>query len=172
MSSSGVCAPTMERVRKAAGFDVPSLDSKRKRHTFRLIGPVETMFRAGRIRQEQFHGFKHFETDLYLTNPTASMARHGSGGGGDVEDLLCRRSDAFASLARLARYLEPRVYRSLELTALNETPLVEIGRQVLMLKNAPQARIAAEWTIQQGTWTLGVFYGCITGSDYPHLRPG
>jgi hypothetical protein len=128
------------------------------------------------ISREQADGFKHFERDILLTNPSVSMLARfngSSGHAGNVEDAVIARADAYKRLADLAcRHIEPSTYRALEAMAMNETPLAAIGRDVLGIRNAPQARAAAERTIIQGTWTLGVYYGCITAREPRPQEPG
>lgn len=127
------------------------------------------------ISREQADGFRRFERDILLTNPSVSMlARfNGSSGHSNVEDAVAARADACKRLADLAcRHLKPSTYRALEAIVMNETPLAAIGREVLGIRNAPQARAAALQLIDHGTWTLGVYYGCITAREPRPQEPG
>lgn len=170
-------APTAERVKKSADIDLPIVDTKRRRNAFRLIGPVEKMWRDGRIRDEQLAGFRKFERDIAITSPSKTLlARIGGLPGGCIEngteDALDVRSEAFRSLAEIERWMEPQTLEAMKSMVLNDTSLESIGREVLMITNRPQAKAAAERTLQQGTWTLAVFYGCIAQSDAASTRPG
>lgn len=176
---ANVCiAPTAERVAKSAGLDIPIVDTKRRREAFRLVGPVEKMWRDGRIRDGQLAGFRKFERDLMLTSDSKTMLAQygGSSGGGlsamESEDFAVERSTAFRRLAEIKKWVEPRTYESLETMVTNDVTLEDIGREVLMIANRPQAKAAAERTLQQGTWTLAVFYGCLTPSEIASIHPG
>jgi hypothetical protein len=163
-------------VKKAAGIDLPVVDRRRKRIAFRLVGPVEQMWRDGRITDGQLAGFRKFERDMALTNPLKVLvSRVGStpgDGDNEVEDVLSARAGAFKRLDDVKLWLLPHTRKALEAMVLNDVTLEKIGREVLMVRNKPQAITAAQSNIQQGTWILGVFYGCITVSDAASIRPG
>lgn len=175
--SSMCMAPTAERVRKSTEIDLPVVDTKRSRRAFRLIGPVEKMWRDGRIRDEQLAAFRKFERDIAITSPSRTLlARVGSLPGGNAEnsaeEVLDVRAVAHKRMDELKYYLEPRALEALRVMVTNDIKLEGIGRSVLMFGNKAQAITAAETVIQQGTWTLAVFYGCITASEHASTHPG
>lgn len=177
MSNMVCVAPTLERVKKSADIDMPIVDTKRRRNAFRLVGPVEKMWRDGRIRDEHLAGFRKFERDVAITSPSKTLlARVGNLPGGSVEngteDILDNRADAFRRIDKLEKILEPRALETLKVSVLNDVSLEDIGRNVLMYGNRSQAKAAAERTLVQSTWTLAVFYGCITPSEAASTRPG
>jgi hypothetical protein len=148
---TGMVAPTLERVRKSGDFDLP-----KKRKTFRLISPVETLWRSQRLEDGQLAAFKQFERDVFLTSQSIIARYSGAvgGGAGNSEEAQIARLDAQRNIAQLRCMIEPRCYRALVAAAENETPLQDIGRDILNIRNAPQARAAAEQAINQGTWVL------------------
>lgn len=171
MAQQGYQLATRERVKKAADFELPT--GRRGKRAFRIIGPVEKMVQDAKIDVAQHEGFKQFERDLALTNRSGFSRFNGSTGHGNVEDAAIAREDAYRRLADIAaRHLDPKAYRALEAMAMNESSAVEIGRNILGIRNAPQARAAAEQLIDHGTWALGVYYGCITVRKPRPKEPG
>lgn len=156
------------------------VDDKRRRQTFRIVDVVETMFRDGKIRQEQINSFRQFERD-YTTAVKSSvlLARYGeraSGGGTPLSqlasDLLCpeeRRADAYRKASDAAKAVcEPSSVEILIKLVTEQPTLEQLGRNVLMVPNKSQAIAAAARTIQTATWHLAQHYGYLDS----HPRPG
>ncbi len=172
--------PTVERLRRAPDFDVPVVDEKRRRPAFRIVDVVETMFRDGKIREEQVNAFRQFERDYNeASKSSVLLCRYGeraSGGGTPLSqlasDLLCpeeRRADAFRRASDAAKAVcEPRSVEVLVKLVTEQPTLEQLGRSVLMILNKPQATAAAMRTVQTATWHLAQHYGYITD----RLRPG
>lgn len=171
--------PTPERLRRAQSFDLPGVDQKRRVHSFRLVDPIETMTRDGRLNDEQAHAFRRFEKDYTdAQKSSALLSRYGeraSGGGTPLSqlanDLLCpeeRRADAFRKAHEAAIAVgEPRSVEALIMIVTSASTLADVGRQVLRVKNRGQAVAAAAVTLQIATYKLAEHYGLIIA---PHAR--
>lgn len=172
--------PTAERLRHASGCDVPLIDSKSRRHAFRVVDVIETMFRVGKIRTEQYNAFRQFEKDYAKAQKgVMRLSRFGdraSGGGTPISqlaiDLLCPeecRMDAYAKISAAANAVgEPRCVEMLIAASTERTTLEELGRQVLLIGNKAQAAAVASRTLQMATWHLAQHYGYLDS----HPRPG
>lgn len=172
--------PTAERLRRAPDFDVPVVDEKRRRAAFRIVDVIETMFRVGKIREEQKNAFRQFEKDYTEANRgSALLSRYGeraSGGGTPISqlasDLLCpeeRRAEAFRKVSEAAQAVcEPRCVEMLIAVVTEQASLEDLGRRVLMVQNSAQAKAVASRTLQMATWHLAQHYGYLDS----HPRPG
>jgi hypothetical protein len=165
--------PTRQRVDKAAGVDVPIVDQRSRRQAFRVVDVIETMGRRGKLHDFQAAAFRRFEKDYTTVHKSSVLlGRYGAAASGSgtplsqlANDLLCpeeRRADAYTRVSEAALAVgEPRTVEALILVVSSDATLEDIGRVVLMIGNRPQAKVAAERTLQMGTYGLARHYGLV-----------
>lgn len=179
-ASTALLGPTRERLAKCGDFDVPITDTKRRRQAFRIVGVVETMWRAGSLPDRSMTAFKAFEKDLSMAHGSRGLlSRYGDDVTGigtpltqQVNDLLVAegRSEAHRRLAGALKAIgEPRAVETLLALATKDIKLEDIGRAILNIGNKAQAIVAARFTVKFGTWNLAGYYGI--GLD-ERINPG
>ena len=169
-TATALLGPTRERLGKCGDFDIPITDAKRRRQAFRIVGVVETMWRAGSLPDRSMTAFKAFEKDLSIAHGSRGLlSRYGDDVTGigtpltqQVSDLLAaeHRSEAHRSLAGALKAIgEPRTVETLLALATKDVKLEDIGRAILLIGNRQQAVAAARRTVQCGTYNLAEHYG-------------
>lgn len=180
-ATAALLGPTRERLGKAADFEAPITDDKRRRTAWRLISIAESMHRACKLSDEQLAAFRQFERDLALSeigNRVTSRYGAQAGSGGtplmqlSVMALAAlspaeRRSDAIDRLSDACNAIgEPQSVELLMYAAFGDVTAEGLGRDVLLISNKAQAIAAAHRTLQTGTYALAQHYGYV-----PPLKP-
>lgn len=172
-------APTPERLKKAPHVERPMKDQKTKRDAWRIVSPVETMYKRGQLSEECWQAFQRFERDLDRADRvTSAVAKYGdraATGGTPVSQLatevICPEDIKTAAVRRVEEAIgaigHVPTIAALKTVSLKETTLEEIGRKFGGWKNKPQATAAAVTMIQQGCYRLAVHYGYFRQSGRP-----
>jgi hypothetical protein len=177
--SLDVIAPTPERLSKAVYVEKPAKDQKTKRDAWRIVSPVETMYKRGQLSEECWQAYQRFERDLDRADRvTSAIAKYGerAGAGGTpvsqlATEVICPEDIKIAAIQRVEEAMEaightPTI-AALKTAILKETTLEEIGRKFGGWRNKAQACAAAVTMIQHGCYRLAVHYGYLRKPGRP-----
>lgn len=172
-------APTPERLKKAPHVERPSINQRTKREAWRIVSPVETMYKRGQLNEECWHAFQRYERDVDRAYRYASIiSRYGERAGARgtpvsqlTAEVICPeelRADAIRRVVEAEEAIGSKVMVcALKTLILKETTLEEIGRKFGGWKNKPQAIACAVTLIQQGTYKLAIHYGYLRERSKP-----
>jgi len=160
--------PSAYRLRHHSGaVDEPQVDRKTSRRTWRLVSPVENLYRTGRLSESQWLAFKMFERDCdrasRIRGVTAAYSeRIGSSLAEIADDLLCpvtRRMDAYRRVIDKLEWIGERsACRVLVEATMRETSFQILAKDVLgMSRNKGTGY--AEALLQQATYRLAEYDG-------------
>lgn len=188
-AAAELVAPTPERIRKAHGreIDIPQIDTKTSRRSWRIQPVVDGMRRAylrdgtGCLTDERWEAWERFERDLTRSSMGPRIiAQYGerAGGGGtpamhmtvaamqaaEVADE--RREQATnRALAALRAVAVPRLQQVLVLAVCEDLSLEGIGKRVCQSQDRNRCIAIAGAAIEDALWLLHVHYQNLYGQS-------
>lgn len=183
VTGAAMIGPTNLRLRHASGSEVvpPIVDRQVVRRAWRIVGPVETMLKQGKITKRCWRAWDVFETDwnAAMIQP-ALIARYGerAGAGGTppsqmtfyaMDKAETRDERRSASVGRVERALDavrvPQLKTVLLALASTDSGLEEIGRAVSRYADRGKAITAAVMSIEYALELLAQHYETIYGQS-------
>lgn len=145
-------------------LEAPSNDQKTKRENWRLISPVESLYRREAISPDQWQAFCLFERDLTRAEklPPITPAYGERIGGQSTDDGPCHvilKNQAKRRYeAALAAVGSPGMMGVIRACAEQPMTLARLGRDVLGITHRQMATGAAIHSIKDGTYRLWLHY--------------
>lgn len=163
--------PTAQRLRHHSGMiDAPERTQRTARLAYRLVSPVETLFRTGEISEDQWNAYCRFERDYSKSHKVHSLiaqygARQGPSGTPASQmaaDLLAPEDIRLDASRRIIRAVDaiahpPTVGILVHLVA-NEATLHSAGLIFTAYSQRQAATAAAKALVQSGLYRLAAHY--------------